>query len=406
MKRIFIIVILFFTGMTIFAQDMSYYTREYMRQDGSFRNRLIVLENVRNAGTTGIGDFYQEALKFLLLRTPDIKTRDDQEAAERSVIILSQGLGAEKHTAAAAELWQAVEFFDVVRGSNEGNAMQSCLIALGQVDGRDYIPHIIKRLSDYNTQTFRNAETRRRYQTAVIGCINALEIFKDISGFSPVFFVSVGSYDPAVKQIASDALPNISEDPGDVISAIIIDTSNNPNVKLEAWNQMLKSKAPGPSKAKTAAVALATGWNYATSDRRMQERLRDMRKSAIDTMRQYGIADSSVYPNLDKSYSSNFINRAPDYDEIMLTLNTLAAAKSDEAVNLLLKFLRELHERRLSGPWADRERQIFQWVVSCIGVTGTSSSDVRLILSTIQRTAQYTPYEQGLARTALTSLGS
>jgi hypothetical protein len=406
MKRIFIIVVLCFTGMTIFAQDMSYYTREYMRQEGTFRDRLIVLESVRDAGSSGIGDFYQEALKFLLLRTPDIRTRDDQDAAERSVIILSQGLGAEKHTAAAAELWQAVEFFDVVRGSNEGNAMQSCLIALGQVDGREFIPHIAQRLHDYNTQTFRNAETRRRYQTAVIGCISALEMFKDISGFRPVFFVSVGSYDPAVKQIASDALPNISEDPGDVISAIIVDSSNTPFVKLEAWNQMLKSRAPGSSKAKTAAVALATGWSYSTSDRVMQERLRDMRKSAIDTMRQHGIADNSVYANLEKSYSSNFVNRSPDYDEIMLTLNTLAAVKSDEAVELLLKFLRELHGRRLSGPWADKERQIFQWVVSCIGVTGTRSSDVRLILTTIQRASEYTPYEQGLARNALNSLGS
>jgi len=392
--------------MTIFAQDMSYYTREYMRQEGTFRSRLAVLENIRNAGITGIGDFYQEALKFLLIRTPDIKTREEQDDAEKSLIIISQGLGAEKYTAAAPELWQAVELYDVVRGSNEGNAMQSCLIALGQVNGRTYIPHIVQRLRDYNTQTFRNAETRRRYQTAVIGCINALETFKDISGFSPVFFVSVGSYDPAVKQIASDALPNISEDPGDVISAIITESSNNPFVKLEAWHQMLKSKAPGSSKAKVAAAALAVGWNYSTSDKAMLERLRDMRKGAIDTMRQYGIPDKSVYPNLDKSYSNNFVNKAPDYDEIMLTLNTLAAAKSDEAVELLLKFLRELHGRRLNGPWADRERQVFQWVVSCIGVTGTRSLDVRQMLITIQRTDLYTPYEQGLVKNALSSLGS
>jgi len=406
MKRILIAVFLCFTGMTIFAQDMSYYTREYMRQDGTFRDRLIVLENIRDAGITGIGDFYQDALRFLLVRAPDIKTRSEQEAAERSVIILSQGIGAEKQTAAGPDLWQTAEFFDVVRGSNEGNAMQAALIALGQVDARDYITHIVQRLRDYNTQTFRNAETRRRYQTAVIGCISALETFKDISGFSPVFFVSVGSYDPAVKQIASDALPNITEDPGDVISALITETANNPMVKLEAWNQMLKSKAPDASKSKTAAVALATGWIYVTSDRAMQERLRDMRKSAIDTMRLYGIPDNSVYANLEKSYSNNFINRSPDYDEIMLTLNTLAAAKTDEAVDLLLKFLRELHGRRVSGPWSDRERQVFQWVVSCLGVTGTSSSAVRMMLTTIQRAAEYTPFEQGLARNALNSLGS
>jgi hypothetical protein len=406
MKRIFITLFVCFFGMTTFAQDMSYYTSEYMRPDNSFVNRLTVLEEVRDSGRTGIGQFYHEALKQLLLRAPDIKTTGEQEAAERGLIIISQGLGAEKYTAAANDLWQAVEVFDVVKLTNEGNAMQAALIALGQINGREFIPHIVRRLSDYNTQTFRNAETRRRYQTAVIGCITALETFKDISGFRPVFFVSVGSYDPSIKQIAYNALPNIADDPGDVISVIIRDQSNNPIVKLEAWNQMLRTRAPNASKARVAAVALDTGWSYSTSDRVFQERLRDMRKSAIDTIRLYGVSDNAVYANLDRSYNSNFINRSPDYDEIMMTLNALAAVKSTEAVDLLLKYLRELNERRRSGPWADKERQIFTWVVSCLGATGTRSGDVRLLLTTIQRNSSYTPYEQGLAKNALTQLGS
>jgi hypothetical protein len=259
-------------------------------------------------------------------------------------------------------------------------------------------------LNDYNSQTFRNAETRRRYQTAVIGCISALEIFQDISGFSPVFFVSVGSYDPAIRQIAYNALPNITEDPGDVISAIIQNTTHTPIVKLEAWNQMLRSRAPGSSKTKVAAVALETSYNYSTTDQVMLKRLGDMRKSAIDTIRQFGVSDNSVYTNLDRAYSSNFNNNIPDYDEIVFTLNALAAIKSGEAVDLLFKYLRELNERRSAGPWADKERQVFQWVVSCIGVTGTRSPEVRFLLTMIQRNAAYTPYEQGLARNALNQL--
>jgi hypothetical protein len=404
MKRIFIVLFLCFFGMTIFAQDMSYYTREYMRPDGSFAERLTVLEAVRDTG--GTGAFYHEALKFLLVRTPDVRSTSEREAAEQSLIIISQGLGAEKYTAAATELWYAINAYDVVKGTNEGNAMQAALIALGEVNGRNYIPQIVRRLSDYNTQTFRNAETRRRYQTAVIGCISALETFQDISGYRPVFFASVGSYDPAVKQIASNALPNIMADPGDFISGIIQDVSINPSIKLEAMNQMLKTKAPGSSKANVAAVALATGWNYTTPDKAMQEKLRDMRKAAIDTIRQYGVANNSVYTNLEKSYNNNFVNNSPDYDEIMLTLNTLAAVKSDEAVDLLYKFLNELNTRRQIGPWADKERQVFQWVVSCIGITKTKSPNVRYLLTSIQRASYYTPFEQGLAKNALTQLNS
>jgi len=406
MKRLLITVVLCFVGMTVFAQNMSYYTNDYMRPDGSFAERLRVLESVREAGITGIGEFYHDALKFLLARIPDIRGRTEQDAVEKSAVILCQGLGAEKYTAAAPDIWQVAVNFDVVRDANEGSAMQAALIALGQVNGTDYLPQIVQRMNDYNTQTYRNPEARRRVQMAVIGCINALETMHDISGYRPVFFASVGSYDPAVRQIASNALPNIVEDPGDVISAIIQDASNDPSIKLTAWREMLRTRAPGPSKAKVAAIALATGWNYSTSNRPLQENLRDMRKSAIDTIRQFGIVDNSVYANLERSYATNFNSNQPDYDEIMLTLNALAAVKSEESVDLFNKFLRELHGRRRNGPWGDKERRVFEWVISCIGVTGTKSQDSRLLLSTIQRTADYTPYEQGLARRALEQLGN
>jgi len=406
MKRIIIMIILCLFGMTVFAQNMSYYTSEYMRPDGSFADRLIVLETVRDAGLTGIGEFYHEALRFLLLRAPDIRDRTERDAAEKSAIILCQGLGAERHTAAAGDLWHTAELFDVVRDANDGNAMQAALIALGQVTGRDFIPQIVQRLNNYNSQTYRNAETRRRVQMAVIGCISALEAFRDISGYRPVFFASNnGGYDPSVRQIASNALPNIADDPGEIISAIIQDSSVTPNIKLVAWNEMLRTRAPDASKANVAAVALTTGWTYATTNRSFQANLSEMRKGAINTMRQVGIANSSVYEFLERSYSRNFLSNTPDFDEIMLTLNTLAAVKSDQAVEMLVRFLRELHGRRRSGPWGEKERQVFQWVVACIGFTETRSEDARQLLTTIQRTNDYTPHEQRLAANALSSLG-
>ena len=404
MKRILITVILCFAGMTVFAQNMSYYTNDYMRPDGSYAERLRVLETVRDSGTTGIGEFYHDAIKYLLLRAPNIE-KTDQDAAEKSAVILCQGLGAEEYTAAALELWHIAELFDVVKNTTiDGNAMQAALIAIGQVNAKDFLPQIVLRLDGYNAQTFRNAEARRRVQMAVTGCINAIEALKDISGYRPVFFTYIGSYDPAVKQIAFNALPNIVEDPGEVISAIIQHPSNDPRVKLTAWNEMLRSKAPASSKASVAAIAYSMGWSYATSNKSLQENLRDMRKSAIDTIREVGVSEASVYANLEKSYITNLNNNQPDYDEIMLTLNALAALKSDEAVGLLNKFLGELHDRRQRNVWGDKERRIFSWVISCIGATKTNSQDSLLLLNTIQRTSSYTPYEQGLARDTLKQL--
>lgn len=405
MKRILTIVILFFTGMAVSSQDMSFLTTEYMRTDGTFAERLATLEAARDTGYTGIGEFYHNALKYFIARAPDIRSKAEQDDAEKSAIIICQGLGAEKYSAAAGEVWQLVELFDVVRVANDGNTMQTALITLGQIDAKDFVPQIVQRLNNFNTQTISNKETRRRVQMGVIGCINALEALHDIRGYRPVFFVTVGTYDPEVRKIASDALPNITEDPGEVIIEIINDTSSDPRVKLTAWREMLRTRAQGPSKAKVASVALAIGWLYATTNPNFQRNLREMRKEAIDTIRQYGAADPSVYTNMEFSYSRNFANASPDYDEIMLTLNTLTALSTEEAVNLLYGFLRDLNERRRRNVWSNKEKRIFDWVVACLGKTGTQSVDVRILLTTIQRTNDYTPAERNMVANAMKELG-
>jgi hypothetical protein len=402
-----VVSVLLMTGMAVFAQtvDMSYYASEYNKPGSTFRDRLEVLQVVQDAKLTGLGEFYHSALKVVLLKLPDIKTKEDRDDTDASARIICQGLGAEKYAPAAADLWQTVEYFDVIRDYNQGLVMQDALNALGQTGDKSYTARVVLRLNDFNSQVSSDVEAKRRVQRAVVGTINALEAFQDPSGFRPVFFASIGWYDPAIKNMASIALPNIMEDPADIIIEIIQDPSQTPPVKYEAWRNMLRTNAPDASKAKVAAVALATGWIYSTPNATFQRNLREMRMSAIDTIRQLGVSDDSVYANLEKSYTNNFINNVPDYDEIRKTLNTLTAVKSEEAVQLLLKFLRELQARRQSGPWSQKERQIFTWVVPALGTTKTQSPDVRLLLTTIQRSSAYTSAEQVLARNTLRELG-
>jgi len=404
MKRILITVILCFFGMTVFTQDMSSYMSDFTRDEGTVNDRLLILETVRDAGLTGIGEFYHNALKYIYTRIPDVKTRSDEDALEKSVIILCQGLGAEKYTDAAPEIWYTADYFDVDRNpTNQGNAMQAALIALGQVNGKDYLPYILQRLNQYNSQTFRG-DARNRIQMAVVGYIDAIESLKDISGYKPVFNVYVGSYDQDVQQIAYKALPNIVDDPSDVIVDIMHDPTNDAFKRLNAWNEMLRSNAPDSSKAKVALVAMALSWETATTDKTSQAYLGEMRKSAIDAIRQFGAADDIAYRYLDRAYLESFNTNNPDYPEIILTLDALSALKTDEAIGLLIKYLREVHDRRVHDLWGERERRLFQWLISCIAFTETSSADAKALLNTIQRTAAYTPFEQGLARTALAKL--
>jgi len=405
MKRILLLLIVLIIGMAAYGQDMSYFTQEYMRADSTFAERLAVLEVIRDMGTTGIGEFHHNALRFLLLRAPDIRTATERSNAEQSVVILAQGIGAEKVTAAAPDLWQAVEVFDVIGNSFDGNAMRASLIALGQVEGKQYIPQLVQRLSSFNTQSVRNPEQRRRVNMAVIGLVSALEALKDIRGYRPVFFASVGPYDADIRQLAFDALPNIVDDPADVIIEIIQEPSSDPQTKLNVWREMFRSKMPDSSKAKVAAAALETGWIYQTQNRNFQTNLRELRKGALDIIRLHGVANDSVYFDLERSYSRNFISNNPDFDEVRAAINALAAVKSEQAVNLLLKFIREINGRRRSGPWGNKERLSYELLINAIGTTGTQSMDVRLQLTTISRNTAYTAIEREMAANAMRALG-
>ena len=406
MKRFLITLAFCFAAAALFAQDMSKQTSAFTRTDGSFSERLEVMLIVQETGATGIGDFYRSVLRYAVLKNGDIKTQRERTDAEKTAVIICQGIAAEKVTGVAAELWQMIDAFDVSRsGGNEGDAMREAAVALGKIDGREYLPRLIQRLNNFNTQSYNDQETKKRVQKAVLGFVDALETFKDISGYRPVFNVYSGSYDPPIREIAYRALPNITDDPSDVVVEIIQDPSTNAHIKLMVWNEMLKTRAPSSSKAKVAAAALATGWNYTTSDIALQSSLTELRKGAIDAIRRFGASDNSVYLNLKKSYDNNFINNSPDFNEIQITLETLATLKTDEAVGLLLEFLRVLHERRRSGPWARKERDVLGWVIRNLGATGTNSTEARFLLTTIGRDSKYTSQENKWAQDALKLLG-
>jgi len=384
---------------------MSFFIAEHNRPGATFANRLEVLEMVRDANLTGIGEFYHDALRVLLTRLPDASGWEDRAIANTTARMLAQGLAAERHLEAASDLWTLAQNFDVVRDINDGLVMQDTFIALGQIDARNYIPHIVLRLDNFNRDHTSDIETKRRFQRGVVGAINALETFQDPRGFAPVFLASIGWYDTFVRTTASAALPNIMEDPTDIIIGIIRDPSNNPIVKYAAWRELLRSRAPHDSIARVAAVALEVGWLFSTSNLEFQRNLRSMRLSAIDVIRVVGVVDNSVYVNLQRSYRSSIAGATLDFEEMRRTLATLSASGSDEAITLLTTFLRELHDRRRLGPWTPRERQAMQMVIPALGASGTQSLEVRQLLTMIQHTGDYTHIEQGWARDALRQLG-
>jgi len=391
--------------MTAFGQDMSFYSQEYMRAGTTFTERLVILETIRDSGITATGEFYHSALRYLLSRSPDISNVADRTAAERSAVILVQGLAALRYQEAAWDVWQTSELFDVFGGNvTDGSAQQAALIALGQIGNKVVLSNLVQRLDEFNSQVVRNPDQRRRVNTAVIGFVSAFEAFGEAAGYRPVFFASVGPYDPPIREIAANALPNIVDDPSDVLVAMIRDPRSDPPTKLLIWREMGRTNMPNASKAKVAAAALDIGWLFQTTNRTFQTSLRELRKAAIDVIRQFGATDDSVYANLDRSYRNNFIANTPDYDEIRMAIGALTAINNDQSVGILYRFLNEINTRRRVGPWGNKERLSYEWIVSGLGATRSQLGEVRLLLTTISRNSIYTAQEREMAANALRAI--
>jgi len=155
-----------------------------------------------------------------------------------------------------------------------------------------------------------------------------------------------------------------------------------------------------PSKAKEAAFALALGWNSPDSASWDCPRLSEMRKAAIDAISLFGIANNSVYENLEKSFFNNLNKQKPDFEEIRKTLNALTELNTTETVNLLYKFLCELHGKRDSC-WGDKENQAYTWVVNSLRITHSTSRKIMKLLYDILRSEIYSRQERLCAKDAL-----
>ncbi|MCL2211913.1 MAG: hypothetical protein FWB95_08335 [Treponema sp.] len=159
---------------------------------------------------------------------------------------------------------------------------------------------------------------------------------------------------------------------------------------------------PGSAQAKSAAFALATGWeNYMNSTDKMSSCLSEMRKAAIDIICQTGYADESVYDSLEKSYINNFLSDEPDYEEVKKTLKALAVINTDKTEGLLFIFLQGLHQKKHRGVWTVKEQRIFPWVITAIGLSKIKSRNIWNLLLVIFRSEIYSNSERMHAKNAL-----
>jgi hypothetical protein len=372
MKRFILFVLLSFTGVAVFAQseELAMWSEEFDRAV-TIAEQLSIITTAEAGNYTGAEEFYAKALHRLIVEYPNIspsaiKERDD---ADTMASKLAPRLGDAQYRAASADLWQTVVYF------SNPNVKADALIALGKADAdKAFLPQVIQLVMDWNSRPQPDRETRDRVERTIRGAVIALENYQDPSGYLPVFFVSTGWYMAALRNQASAALPNITDDPTEFLLEVIRSPAYTYEVKNTALNAGEISSSSNEKKASVAAAALAEAWRVSTNAPLQQRVLAAMRKQSLRMLQRYGTQDSAVYQSIDKSYT-----QASDREERLLAIETLKALASDESARLLTRYLRDLTERRRSGPFTREHEISARAIIPALGGIGSPFARTELL---------------------------
>jgi hypothetical protein len=350
--------------------------------------QLDILQSMERERIIGAGTFYAEALHRLIMDFRNIKNVTEKNAADEQAILLSALLGAEKHSQAASDLWLLVEEFSAPLVKAEA------LMALGKIRAAGYLPQVIRVLESTN-----NAPTTDRLngERIAFGAIIALEKYQDISGYLPVFFASTGWYSDRIKNQATRTLTVIADDPVPFMMEIIKGPGHNYPTKYAALRTIESSKVDNRKKVEVAVLALDEGWKGSTSDTQLRIILADMRKMSIRMINRYKTDDASIYPLLERCYTSGI-----DSQEKLDALSALASQGTDEAAQRLSKFLMDLNAKRQSNNIRPEDEQMVRAVIPALGQTGRAAG--RAALSAVMA-SNWTPAVKALAENAIKQLG-
>ena len=383
-------------GMAVFAQsdEMAAWIDAYNSVQ-TIEEQLVYIQIVAEGNYAGAEDFYAMALDKLILQYPDFSTRPEWTAADSAARILAAHLGEAKYPQAAPNLWQMVDYFD------NSLVKAEALMALGKIGDKTYLPHVIQLLKDLNTQPQSDREMRERSERIAYGAILSLEYYQDPEGYLPVFFASTGWYADRIKSQASISLPNILSDPTEPLLEVVNSSGYAYEIKHLALRTSERSESSEENKAKVAVAALTEGWRNQVSDIHQRQELAQMRKLALNMLRNYGTQDPAVYPQLDRSYKDG------DMDEKLAALQVLNALASEDSGRLLSEYLRTIHTRRQANTLTANDEQLVRVIIPALGNVGSvGRSYSRPILVLVQQSPAWTNTVKNLAADALRKIGN
>ena len=333
MKR-FMCLVLAFLAMAAplaFSSEETEVYRQIYRDAGSLQQKYSAVLSLVGLGDRSVAPILSEALDDLLLRQSSYSSGTDKEIYADMVKVLCRALGDYKCDDSAASLWA------VVQQLRDPLARAEALISLGKVHATDYVERIAIMLRDLDMVPGQLADEQVAY-----GCILALEKFRDVRGFMPVFYATDAWYTQRVRDQAERSLANIAADPTDPIMELI--RKESPARKLLALRYNASSKAPVERKVQAALLALDVAESAGPRDKTEAKALSEVRKLALRSLVAFRSTRPEGVPLAVFAYSNGF-----DDEERLLALQSLGVNATDAAATALRDIILRLDADQKAG---------------------------------------------------------
>jgi hypothetical protein len=333
MKRFMCLVLAFMAmaaPLTFSSEETEVY-RQIYRDAGSLQQKYSAVLSLVGLGDRSVAPILSEALDDLLLRQSSYSSGTDKEIYADMVKVLCRALGDYKYDDSAASLWA------VVQQLRDPLARAEALISLGKVHATDYVERIAIMLRDLDMVPGQLADEQVAY-----GCILALEKFRDVRGFMPVFYATDAWYTQRVRDQAERSLANIAADPTDPIMELI--RKESAQRKLLALKYNAASKAPVERKIQAALLALDVAESAGPRDKTEAKAFSEVRKLALRSLIAWRSTKPEGVPLAVFAYSNGF-----DDEERLLALQSLGVNATDAAATALRDIILRLDADQKAG---------------------------------------------------------
>jgi hypothetical protein len=293
--------------------------------------RYAVLLNIRELHDRQFGTLLTDALTDLVSRRIELGDNNEVEVKVRLATAIIQELGDLKEVAAADQIFQVFKEIN-----NYPFLKAEAAMALGKIRATDYIPDLVRALSDLNLSPDRDKAAAQ--EIVAFGLVQALATMKDARGFEPVFFASIGWYGPQrkVKETARDMLKTMVDDPTDSLLNILQGQAQSGN-KLSALEAEEQSKAPDSRKASVALAALEDGVRIVTTDIVETTQWADLRKKALAVLVETKDKTPAAAALFKQEYKTAALAR--DTSEILSIIQVLGVNGTPESLSFLIELM-------------------------------------------------------------------